>query len=75
MSFLPQPDPLTRSRAIVTNAIDALDREVIRLKADKQADVAAHVEATMNALKNAYDIRLKERGNREGKERPCKTPS
>ncbi|UES51608.1 hypothetical protein [Roseibium aggregatum] len=75
MSFLPQPDPLTRSRAIATNAIDALQREVIRLKDDDQADVAAHVEAAMNALKNAYDIRLKERCTREGKERPCETPS
>lgn len=75
MSFLPQPDPLTRSRAIATNAIDALHREVIRLKDDDQADVAAHVEATMNALKNAYDVRLKERCTREGKARPCKAPS
>lgn len=59
MTFRQQPTgQLHRAKAMTTNYLDGMQREVIRLRKDKQEKAARHIEAVMNATKNAADIRL-----------------
>ena len=57
---LPKPG-LARAFDIVTNAVEALEREAIRLEREKRSGDIQDIRAASNAMQHARDIRLSQK--------------